>query len=247
MSQIITDLSVGKAWVARIGANNPFTLTFTNSGSAFNTAGYTFVLNIRKIGFDSNIIQLTQGSGITNGGVTGIVAIQLTAANTELLRSASYYYEINYTVGGLDYGLLHGTLSLVNQYNPDQANNSITIPVNLSGTALNMAVTLAGGGISVSTTTSTETLTPDGLTDAYALTAQAGPLTIANPSTDYPNFDGPFIRVYTAGAQTLALGNKFRAHREAFPATTTAGKIMIVTALYDSDTDMYDTNVSFQV
>lgn len=247
MSQIITDLSVGKAWVARIGANNPFTLTFTNSGSAFNTAGYTFVLNIRKIGFDSNIIQLTQGSGITNGGVTGIVAIQLTAANTELLRSASYYYEINYTVGGLDYGLLHGTLSLVNQYNPDQANNSITIPVNLSGTALNMAVTLAGGGISVSTTTSTATLTPDGLTDAYALTAQAGTLTIANPSTDYSNFLGFMVRFYTASSQTFALGDKYRAQGEAFITNTTAGKTHILTAIRDSATNKYDTRITIQV
>jgi hypothetical protein len=245
-SQIITDLSVGKPWVARTGFNNPFTITFTNAAAAFNTTAYTFVLNIRKIGYDSNILQLTQSSGITNGGATGIVSVQLTAANTELLRSTSYYYEINYTIGGLDYGLLHGTLSLVNQYNPDQANNSITVPVNLAGTDLNMAITLAGGSaLTVSTQTTTTTLTPNGSFDAYEITAQSGPLTIANPSTDYANFDGFQARV--TGSGTLALGSKYVAMGEAFITTITAGKTIIITAQYKSDTDEYNTRITEEV
>lgn len=101
--------------------------------------------------------------------------------------------------------------------------------------------------LSVSTQTSTATLTPDGITDAYALTAQNEPLTIANPSTDYANFDGFISRIYTAGAETLTMGNKYRAIGDAFPATTEAGKIMIVTSIFDSATDMYDTRISFQV
>ncbi len=146
MSQIITDLSTGKPWLARKGMNNQFTLTFTNSGAAFNISSYTFVLNIRKIGSSSNVIQLTQGSGLTNGGASGILTVQLSASNTAILRQASYYYEINYTVSTQSYGLIHGTLTLVNQYNSEDVNSSINLSVSLAGTNLNLSITLAGSG-----------------------------------------------------------------------------------------------------
>jgi hypothetical protein len=246
-SQIITDLSVGRSWVARRGFNNQFTATFTNAGVAYNTSAITYVLNIREIGGSTNLLQLTQGAGITNGGVTGIVSFQLSASNSNLLRAKSYYYEINYTVGVLSYGLLHGTITLVAQYNKETPNNDITVQVNLAGTDLNLDITLAGGGITISTVASTATLTPTTF-DAYEITAQAEALTIANPSTDYANFDGFIIRLEDNGtARALTFGNKYRAHGEALPSTTTLGKVMIITALRDSTADKYDVRFSEEV
>lgn len=245
MSVINTDLSIQRSWYARKGFNNQFAITFTNSGS-FDISAYTFVLNIRKTGDSSNLLQLTQGSGLTNGGATGILNVQVTAAQTASLATQSYYFEINYTVSGLLYGLMHGTLNLISQYNNENINESITLEVNLSGTEVTMEVNLAGNPLSVFTDDTLTTLTPTTY-DAYELTAQASALTIANPSTDYANFDGFQVRFYTASAQTLTLGNKYRAQGEAFPASTTAGKVHILTAIRDSSTDKYDTKISIEV
>ncbi len=99
--------------------------------------------------------------------------------------------------------------------------------------------------LSISTQTSTATLTP-GSFDAYELTAQSGPLTIANPSTDYANFDGFMVRFYTASSQTLTLGSKYRAQGEAFITSTTAGKFHILTAIFDSTNNKYDTRISIE-
>lgn len=246
MSQIITDLSVQKEWVARRGSDNHFTITFTNSG-AFNISGYVFVLNIRKIGANTQELQLTEGNGLTNNGATGILNVLLSEEDTEDLLAQSYFYSLEYTVGGNTYGLLHGTLNLIQQYNKNQVSTSLTIPVNLSGTALTMSVSLGGSPLNVYTGTTLTTLTPDGSYDAYELTAQASALTIANPSTDYANFDGFMARVYTASAQTLTMQSKYRALGEAFPASTTAGKVMVITAVRDSTTDKYDTKISIEV
>lgn len=122
-----------------------------------------------------------------------------------------------------------------------------TLTVNTEGEVIEITIQSPSYSLSVSTQTTTATLTPDGSYDAFSLTAQTTALTIANPSTDYANFDGFMIRVYTAGAQTLTFGNKYRAQGEAFPATTTAGKVMIITAIRDSATDKYDTRFSEEV
>lgn len=146
MGQIITDLGEPIPWVAAKGYNNAFTLTLTNGGSAFNTASYTFVVNIRKIGASTNTLQLTQGSGITNGGATGIISIQLTAAQTTALSGDSYFYEVAYTISSLSYRLIQGSLILNTQFNSQSSDASLNVAVNLAGTDVNLNVTLGGGG-----------------------------------------------------------------------------------------------------
>lgn len=146
MSVINTDLSEGKPWLARLGFNNQFTITFLEGGEPFDITDYTFVLNIRKIGSTANVLQITESTGLTNGGEDGTLAVRLSATNTNLLKPKSYYYEINYTIDTLSYGLLHGTLTLTNQYNTENTNDDITISVNLAGTNLIMNLTIAGSG-----------------------------------------------------------------------------------------------------
>ena len=98
--------------------------------------------------------------------------------------------------------------------------------------------------LSVSTQTSTATLTP-GSFDAYRLTEQAEPLTIANPSTDYADFDGFMAEITDDGnAQPIVFGDKFRGIGDALPSTTTAGKVMVITAIRSSPLDKY--NVSWK-
>lgn len=142
---INTDLSIQHRWIGRRGFNNTFSVTFTDSG-AFDISAYTFILNIRRIGGTANLIQLTQSTGLTNGGATGILNVQLTATQTSSIDADSYYYELIYTVGSLSYGLLHGTFDNLSQYNQENENNSISVYVNLVGTDVNLSITLAGGG-----------------------------------------------------------------------------------------------------
>lgn len=101
--------------------------------------------------------------------------------------------------------------------------------------------------ISVSADETLTTLTPNGVFDAYEITAQASALSIANPSTDYANFDGFILRIYSAGAQTITFENKYRAQGTALPSATTSGKVMVFTFLRDSGTDKYDVKFSIEV
>lgn len=208
---INTDLSVQKRWVARRGYNNPFTLTITSSGSAYNVSSYVFVCNIRKIGASTNLLQLTEGLGITNGGATGVVTVQLSAANSTTLNEGSYYYEMYYTVGGLSYGLLHGTLDLVVQFNGENVDDSISISVNLAGTDVNIAVTLASAGSLITTNRQTDDYILV-LTDADKLIemnkATANTLTVPpNSSVAFPIGTAILVTQYGAGATTIQAGS----------------------------------------
>ncbi len=145
MSLINTDLSKGKPWIARKGFNNQFTISFLNASVAYDISSYVFVLNIKKVLHQANVLQLSQSSGLTNGGASGVLTVQLSEANSNLLRAAGYYYEINYTVSTQSYGLLHGTLTLLDQYDNEQYNQNLTVNVNLAGTDVTMNITLAGG------------------------------------------------------------------------------------------------------
>lgn len=146
MSVINTDLSEGRPWMARLGFNNQFTITFLEDGDRFDLSEHEFTLNIRKIGSTLNTLQITESNGLVNGGEDGTLGVQLSATNTNTLKPKSYYYEIIYTVGGLSYGLLHGTLTLTNQYNTENTNEDINIEVNLAGTEITMNLTIAGSG-----------------------------------------------------------------------------------------------------
>ncbi len=61
---INTDLSRRQEWRAVKGFDNQFTLTFLESGVAFDTSSYVFAVNIRKIGDSTNVVELAEGDGI---------------------------------------------------------------------------------------------------------------------------------------------------------------------------------------
>lgn len=166
-TQIVTHLGQDFPWVADKTGHNQFTVTFTNASVAYDISLITFSVNIRKIGASTNALQLTQGSGVTNGGTTGILTITLSAANIAAsLPSSEYFYEIAYTIGGLGYKFLEGTLTLSAQGNPGTTTTSLSITsVNLAGTNVNAVVNLVGSGGSGSMT-GAEIITALGYTPA---------------------------------------------------------------------------------
>lgn len=142
---INTDLSRRQEWRAVKGFDNQFTLIFLQSGVAFDVSIYTFQVNIRKIGDSTNIVELTQGDGITNGGASGIVTILLDETTSDIIAKG-YFYEIIYTNVSFTNRLLQGTFNLVDDYNSDNTSTSLTLNVDLNGTDVRLNVTLGGGG-----------------------------------------------------------------------------------------------------
>lgn len=145
MPVINTYLGDNVNWVASKNGSNGFNLTFTNGGVAFDISTYTFVLNISRPGHSTNALQLTQASGLTNGGATGILQIVLTEAqaSTTLPRDL-YFYQLIYTKDSLDYAMIQGNLTLSATANPGDTTSTLTVPVSLVGTPVNVEVSLAG-------------------------------------------------------------------------------------------------------
>jgi hypothetical protein len=139
---INTDISTSYEWIARRANQNSFTATFT-SGGAFNISTYTFSLNFYSIGSDTAALTLSQGSGLTNGGAAGTLAVSLTAANiTASLANDGYAYLLTYLVGGITYPLLNGILYLYKQNNVDSdPDSSFSASVLLGSNAVTMTIT----------------------------------------------------------------------------------------------------------
>lgn len=146
MADIVTDISVNKNWQARKGYHNPFTFTFTNNASAFNISGYTFSLQVRRFGSTTNLINLTQGSGLTNGGATGVLTGQINAAATSSMSANEYYWQL--TVVQPDtysYVLFNGTFVLHDETYTGSLTSAVSVAVNLTGSDVDVTVTLVGG------------------------------------------------------------------------------------------------------
>lgn len=141
MADIVTDISINKNWVARRGSNNPVTFVFTENGSSVNLTGYTFSVQLRKFGYDTNILNLTQGSGITNGGATGIVTVVFTSANLAALAENDYYWQMTVVhPDTLSYLWFQGTFNLFTEtYNGDLTTNVNTV-IDVNGTTINVVI-----------------------------------------------------------------------------------------------------------
>ncbi|MBW3546237.1 MAG: hypothetical protein KY428_11680 [Bacteroidetes bacterium] len=142
MANIVSHLGQNYTWIAAKNTHNTFTITCTSGGSAFDLTNYTFTLNIKNSGGSSTVLALTQGSGITNGGSTGVVTIALTETQSgTTLPGDTYFYELLYDVGGLTYAFIQGILTLASEKNPDSSATSLSVTINLAGTNVTAAIT----------------------------------------------------------------------------------------------------------
>lgn len=154
MSDIVTDLGTNYNWKAFKQGHNAFTITLLQSAVAFDISSYVFTLNIRKVGSTTNELSLTEGSGITNGGASGILSIALTQAQAgTTLKGDTYFWELSYVADSLTYRMFQGTLTLSNERNPSSSSTSLTANVSLAGTALTANITLTSSVTSSSIAT----------------------------------------------------------------------------------------------
>jgi hypothetical protein len=148
-TNIVSHTGKNRDWICYKNGANRMTLTFTENSVAKDMTAYTFVVNIRKWGSSTNELQLTQAAGITNGGSTGIVTIDLTKTQASTtLPGDSYFYEVVYTYDSKEYALLQKGLQLLAQGNSEDTTTSLSFTVSLAGASeVDVAVTLVGGGV----------------------------------------------------------------------------------------------------
>jgi len=204
---------------------------FTNNADGFDLAGGTTARKITLSGADVDVV----GSGtavITFPSATSTLAtlaLAETLTNKDLSAASNTLGSANVTAAG---ALMDSEVTNLAQVKAFDTTDYVTP----TGTE-----TLTNKRINkrTSTTTSTTTLTPSPANyDVYTLTAQAGALTIANPTGTINIGDTIAIYVYTAAAQTLTFGNYYEAYSAALPTTTTAGKKMLITLQADTATTL---------
>ena len=94
----------------------------------------------------------------------------------------------------------------------------------------------------VQTVTSSATVTALSTNDLVNITAQAVGLTLANPTGTFYNGQIVSYRIKdNATPRTIAYGTKFKAFGSALPTTTVASKITLLSAMYNSVADTFET------
>lgn len=174
MADIVTDISVNKNWNARKGANNPVVFTFTQNGVAFDISSYNFSVQLRKFGRETNLLNLIEGSGVTNNGALGTLNVVFTSDNLSSLVADDYYWQMTVVhPDTLSYLWFQGTFNLFSELYTGDLTTTVNESIDLNGTTVNASITLAasgGGGGSSYTFT-------NGLTESSGTVSLGGALT----------------------------------------------------------------------
>ena len=101
---------------------------------------------------------------------------------------------------------------------------------------------LSSENCNVQTVTSSATVTAVSTNDLVSITAQATGLTLANPTGTFYNGQIISFRIKdNATPRAIAYGTKFKAFGSALPTTTVASKITLLSAMYNSVADTFET------
>jgi hypothetical protein len=212
---------------------------------SYTTNDYTVTgladASVLQINADARNIELTGLTAPTN--LTTLVSGG-TGAKVLYLQNTGGTYKIT---------LLHGSTSStdVNRF-VGVGNKNVVIP---AGGAATLLYTVAESRWRVlgqvephvtreQTAASAVTLTPNAdEDDICTLYAQAGPLTIANPSPAYTVVQGQklIIRITDNGTgRAITWGSQYRAIQSSLPATTTAGKILYLGFIWNGSDPKWD-------
>jgi hypothetical protein len=164
MADIVTDISVNKNWNARKGANNPVTFTFTQNSVAFDITTYTFSVQLRKFGSSANLLNLTEGSGVTNNGAAGTLNVVFTSGNLTNLVANDYYWQMTVVhPDTFNYLWFQGTFNLFSETYTGDLTTAVAESIDINGTTINTAITLGVGGGSDYTPSGPTTATVGGI------------------------------------------------------------------------------------
>ena len=89
--QYNVEIDQGADWFLNVTYEQP-------AGTPVNITGYTSALQLRSLPTDTTaVLSLSTGSGITITGVSGLVAVHATAAQTRAIDEGVYYYDLEIT------------------------------------------------------------------------------------------------------------------------------------------------------
>lgn len=144
IAKIYSDQSRRVDWTVREITDATLTITVTDGGAAYNTSSTTFIAEVFKIGSTTALLTLSQGSGITNGGATGIITLSLT--DTQLTLTPNEYFWKLRTTAPTDYLWLNGKFT-VNGYTWDGGTDSTaTIALTVGNNTISLELITSGGG-----------------------------------------------------------------------------------------------------
>lgn len=127
-------------WIIYRNSINAFRTVLTG----LDTSAIVFSMEFYTPGGTTPKLTLTESTGITNDDA-GTIDYSLSVANLATLPRDRYFFVIKYTVAGATYPLAQGYTNITSETNPGTTLTSVTIPVSVSSTQINMTVTMTGG------------------------------------------------------------------------------------------------------
>ena len=204
---------------------NTFTSFFTNSNTAART--YTFQNRNGTIADDTD---LALKANLASPTFTGTVVLPSTTSIDTVSAT-----EISY-LDGVSSSIQNQLNAKVNLNTLITADNGLRVFYDAKG------LILSSENCNVQTVTSSATVTAVSTNDLVNITAQAAGLTLANPTGTFYNGQIISFRIKdNATPRTIAYGTKFKAFGSALPTTTVASKITLLSAMYNSVADTFET------
>lgn len=217
VTKIYSDQSRQVNWNVREDTDASLTLTVTLASVAYNLSSYTFIAEFFKVSDRvTPFLTLNQGSGITNGGASGIITISLT--DTQLNLDPNEYFWKLRTTAPTDNLWLNGKF-VVNGYLWDgSTDSSANILLTIGGDNLSIALTIAGssGGTvtgasnGIYLSSSTVKLGTNPLLENTIITRAGCRFGLGNPDTEvtYVELNGSgntsdVLNLITAGTLTI--------------------------------------------
>ena len=132
-------------WTVYKNGYNSFVCALLLNDEAYDISGLVFKMYFRRPNSSENVLVLTEGDGLTNGGELGTLTVVLTSEQLATLVRDRYFLVIEYTVSSKTYPILQGYLQIKDETNPEDTTTSVTIPVNVEGASLQMDVRIGVG------------------------------------------------------------------------------------------------------
>lgn len=135
-------VNIDGGWIIYRNSINAFRTVLTGldtSAIVFSMEFYTPDGSVAKL-------TLTEAGGAITNDDAGTIDYSLSVANLVTLPRDRYFFVIKYTSAGNTYPLAQGYTNITSETNPGTTLTSVTIPVSVNSTQINMAVTLTGGG-----------------------------------------------------------------------------------------------------
>src|SRR5690606_31681284 len=119
---------------------------------------YEFTLVFREPGKSDVVLELEEGDGLTNGGVSGVLTVTLTEEDIVAdLKKDRYFFEIRYVKDGNQFRLTQGFIELQKERNKSNDNAEVSMPITDSaGQTVNVTVLAFGSEFDISSLTESQ-------------------------------------------------------------------------------------------